>query len=558
MKEDPQSFSSRVRTLPAGNLILAEDVEPVTDAITLPPGTPLLMERYSRWVDVHLIGSDNVTLRVLLNRSSHASVERVPINKIAIRKRTIDDAKTEAGKKAFASNIQGHENSVVSSPRKRRAMGSGIGSRRTGFDQGDFDETPKKPALDEVTAQQSLERLWTDRTGKFKIKASLVESASDKITLERDDGKRIQIAIANLSDSDQEFLYNRNEQDANPFKELEEPKSDASEMSSRPSSSLNSGSQRSGSQRSAITDATYRSPLSVLTQVTDLTWGAKSVAISPDNQFLMIGRKAACASLCDLKTGEVLVDSGRMNHMGDISVCGFTPDGKYVVLGGHRGLVEVYEINARGQMKRKTQFSQHTKEITALAFSLDSKYAMTGSAEKEAHYWELESGRPIATLTDFDGKIKACHISRSGDRVMATDGAILQVLQVAKAKDARIVPLGKSWASGQAAAFSPDGLLLATGDGHNVHLWNLKSFTKLPLMKGSAIQWSMVFTPDNRHLLAGENGVIHIWDAKTQRRVSSQPIGKNFYVQALAISTDGRLIASPSDHNSVVVLEATK
>ena len=50
------------------------------------------------------------------------------------------------------------------------------------------------------------ERTWTDKTGKFKVSAELVEVQDGKALLRRADGKEISVPLERLSDADQQFV----------------------------------------------------------------------------------------------------------------------------------------------------------------------------------------------------------------------------------------------------------------------------------------------------------------------------------------------------------------
>ena len=69
-------------------------------------------------------------------------------------------------------------------------------------------------------------RTWSDKTGKFKVKAKLLSNAEGKIKLLKEDGLVITVPIDRLSEADQKFL---NEKD-NPFSGGEPLKNDMTEM----------------------------------------------------------------------------------------------------------------------------------------------------------------------------------------------------------------------------------------------------------------------------------------------------------------------------------------
>ena len=140
---------------------------------------------------------------------------------------------------------------------------------------------------------------------------------------------------------------------------------------------------------------------------------------------------------------------------------------------------------------------------------------------------------------------------------MATDGKTLQTIDLAEGNGVRTLQVGRSPASGQAAAFSPNGLLLAVGDSYHFNLWDLQLGSELPKITGSEIGWSALFAPDNQHLIIGGNGVINFWDAKTQSLVQSFPVTNSFYIRAINTNAAGSLIVCPSGHSSVGIYQAS-
>ena len=380
-------------------------------------------------------------------------------------------------------------------------------------------------------------RKWSDQTGNFDIEAQFIKREGNNIFLKRTDQRTISIPLEKLSDADQEHLQQEKQKQAmeaeNPFEAVVDG-------------------------AAVLSDIDYSRSMRPKLTIDDLGWGAKSVAICPKNRFMLIGRAGSSATLVDLNSGQKLIDSERMDHMGDIFVCEFSKNSEYVVLGGYKGVFEIYLADSNGKLELKGQHKLHSSEITALALSADSKFAFSGERDKVARYWELETGQPIATIDGFDGKIKATHISPSGDQLMATDGKTLKMYSVSQKKVIATFEVARSHVSGQAAAFSPDGSRLATGDSYDIVIWDLANRRKLGVLEGDAINWSMTFAPDNRHLLSGANGVIHVWDCDQMARVQTNHIGKSFYVQAIAVSDDGTLVAAPSAFKKVAVLGATQ
>ncbi|MEP3482459.1 MAG: SHD1 domain-containing protein [Fuerstiella sp.] len=544
----PEQFSIDIRLLKDGNLILPEDVVSLdhlkdgTQSLTsFPKGTPMLLERKLKWVNAYFMNVTNDQVRVMVTESKRPRIEFLPLSKLGIRQQTLIDIKDQEIKTAYAENLEAFENRALRLPGESGSMETVGSFQLPGETVNPFDTPVEEPKPDAPM------RTWSDSSGEFQVAGSLVSEDKEHVILKRKDGKKIQVPLELLSKTDLTYLA-----------ELKKPasKNPFDNVIDAPERAMLRNDRMALAQPVSSANLDFKQPMQLTRTIGDLGWGAASVAISPNNRFLLIGRKASCASLVDLKTGAMIVDSGRMDHLGNVSTCGFTPDGRQAVIGGSKGVIEVYDLSATGQMKLKQQVAAHTKEITSLCFSADGKFALSGSADKEARYWEVETGKQLASLGGFSGKVKATRITPDGKLLLATDGEVLQIYDVAGSKMVRQVKVGSSWAAGQSAAFSPNGLLLAVGDGYDFHLWNLVTFTELPTIEGTAIGWSAVFCPDNRHFLSGSNGVVNVWDAKTQTRVLSNSVGSSFYVQAINTSADGTLIACPSAFKEVKVLKA--
>ncbi|WP_425618505.1 SHD1 domain-containing protein [Anatilimnocola sp. NA78] len=276
----------------------------------------------------------------------------------------------------------------------------------------------------------------------------------------------------------------------------------------------------------------------------DITWGVKSLAFAPSGALLAAGKIDRELRVFDVTKESTAATIGNQEILGAIEQCIFTPSGSRLLAGGYSGHITVFSVTKDGTLREQGQFAGHSKEITCMAVSADSKLALTGSSEKKVRLWDIEKGKEIGVLGGFEGKPKAVHISKTGRTAFATDGAALLEINIAgEPKVTRTRELTRSWASGQAAAFSPDGLTVAVGDSYDIRLWNLSTGKELPKLEGDEIQWTMAFTADSQRVISGASNKINVFDAKRQKRVHSQAVPQVGYVQALAVSADNKHVA---------------
>ena len=66
-------------------------------------------------------------------------------------------------------------------------------------------------------SQQAESRLWKDSTGKFQVRATLLEQTDSSVRLRTADGREISVLVDRLSQEDQDYLQSLNAPNDNPF-----------------------------------------------------------------------------------------------------------------------------------------------------------------------------------------------------------------------------------------------------------------------------------------------------------------------------------------------------
>ena len=278
------------------------------------------------------------------------------------------------------------------------------------------------------------------------------------------------------------------------------------------------------------------------------SWGIKSLAFSPDGSTLAIGRVRALSLFQVDSQGVInLEDDGQLEYIE--SLC-FSPDGRYLVAGGSKGVIVVYEVARNGMVKKHSQFAGHVRTAKHIAISRDSRFVMTGSEDKTARYWELDTGQELGSMQGFRGAVNAVHIERDGKTGWATDGSTVMKFDLRRNQVERTFQAGRSY--GRASAFSPDATSLAVANSYNVQRWNLRNGAQFPMLKGSESIWNIKFTADGSKILTGGNAKVSVWDAKSGQRISVLGGTNTGYVQSMAVSSDSSMVAFPTGSSRIL------
>lgn len=310
------------------------------------------------------------------------------------------------------------------------------------------------------------------------------------------------------------------------------------------------------------------------------------MAFSPDGTLLASSSSDKTVKLWDVSTGhEVFTFTG---HTGEVHSVAFSPDGQWLASGSYDGTIKLWDVGTGHEMRT---LIGHTDWIWVVTFSPDGRLLASGSRDRMIKLWEVTTGREVLTLVGQadlvmslafspDGKLLA---SGSCKRNPLSDECLGQIKLWEVTTGHNVLTLTGHNGYVRAVAFSPDGLLLASGSSDTIGIWNVGTGQNVRMLKADIVVckdggeaqafsafaqalrgpsegvWSLAFSSDGKYLVTGSQGTgnfgprqpeIKLWDVSTGKEILVLT-GHTQDVKSVSLSPDSKLLASGSSDKTI-------
>ncbi len=226
-------------------------------------------------------------------------------------------------------------------------------------------------------------------------------------------------------------------------------------------------------------------------------------------------------------------------HSDAITAIAFSPDGRYALSGSADNHLRLWEV-ATGREVRS--FTGHADKVIAAAFSPDGKHILSAAQDYSLKTWDVVSGRPLHTVTgDFH---EAAAFSPDRQYALSATYKKAVLWEVATRRKVRTLRKHAGWIT--AVAFSADGkYVLSGGDDKTVQLWDAATGKTVHTWTGHAEAISTVaLSPDGTLAVSGSRtGEMRLWDAVTGKAVQTFP-KQTGGITSLSFAPDGRHVIS--------------
>ncbi len=318
-------------------------------------------------------------------------------------------------------------------------------------------------------------------------------------------------------------------------------------------------------------DVAARQPITTLSDADDMI---RSLAWSPDGQLVAAGG-AENVTLWDVETRQAVgqLDVGETRK--GISVA-FSPDDQTLASGrcSHleangtctEGEVRLWDVETLELID--DPLIEHTNEVLSLAFSPDGELLASGSWDATVIVWDMDTGEPIGPpLAGHTDYVSAVAFSPDGQ--MLASGSWDNTIVVWSMEDQQTeYSLSGHAGAVYSLALGADGrTMISGGADHKVILWNLAANQSVGETLAGHVTWvnSIASSPDGQLIASGScsqwdeeteecaQGEIRLWDVDARRLVGDPLAAHADFVSSVAFSPDGRTLASASYDGSIIL-----
>ncbi|HEY2286656.1 MAG TPA: AAA family ATPase [Streptosporangiaceae bacterium] len=223
--------------------------------------------------------------------------------------------------------------------------------------------------------------------------------------------------------------------------------------------------------------------------------------------------------------------------------------GEIIAVSGRRGTIRLR--NARTGRTVGQPIITH-QSVTGLALSPDGKLVAAIGTDGKARLWSVATRQPTGIAVAV-GQARDALAFSPGGKTFVTVGANGTAALWSVATGHRVGALMNAGApvsagrAAAAAAFSPDGRILATADDGSIRLWDTATRQQIgtPMTAGPGPAYAVAFSPDGGTLASADgDGTARLWDVATQQEIGTPMTAGPYPLYAVAFGPDGRTLAT--------------
>jgi WD40 repeat protein len=243
-------------------------------------------------------------------------------------------------------------------------------------------------------------------------------------------------------------------------------------------------------------------------------------------------------------------------HTGYVLSVTVTPDSRFAISGSADKTLKVWDLETGVEVRT---LKGHKNFAHAVTVTPDSRFAVFGSDDNTLKVWDLETGAEVRTLkghTDWVWSVTVTPDSRF--IISGSWDNTLKVWDLETGMEVRT--LEGHTDSVRSVTVTPDSRFAISGSvDKTLRVWDLETGVEVRTLKGHTDSvHAVIVTPDSRFAISGEGGPwggdtpLKVWDLETGVEVRTLK-GHTGYVHAVTVTPDSRFAISGSGDKTLKV-----
>jgi len=263
-----------------------------------------------------------------------------------------------------------------------------------------------------------------------------------------------------------------------------------------------------------------------------------SISFSPDGKhFICSGplsgfpfskRKPPTMKIFDVATGGEIRDFN-LQKASSIHSVAYSPDGKYILSGGERGTMILWNTSSGKSVRRvvviEDGFINHP-HVRAVSFSSDGEYALSGGDDNSVRLWNAKNLTQIKNFVGHStlGGVSSVAFSPDSKHALSADcDSKIKIWDIATGSEWKALSGHTGWNACVSAKFFPNGkYVISTGDA-STRIWDVSTGEEVA---------SMIAFEDGEWIITTPNGY-YSSSPKGDQYLSIKVKGKDYTIEQL-------------------------